>query len=84
MLTLSWLQIDQFWIEADLQRKGHGSALLVRAEAEARAKGATGAQLTTSTFQAIGFCTKHGYAEIGRLKDRPVGRDRVWMAKRFS
>lgn len=84
MLTLSWLQIDQFWIEPDLQGKGHGSALLVRAETEARAKGATGVQLTTSIFQAIGFYTKHGYVEIGRLKDRPVGQDRVWMARRFS
>jgi hypothetical protein len=25
-----------------------------------------------------------GYAEIGRLKDRPPGRDRIWMAERWG
>jgi hypothetical protein len=46
--------------------------------------GAIGAQLTTSTFQAVGFYQKLGYAELGRLKDRPPGHDRIWMAKRWS
>jgi hypothetical protein len=46
--------------------------------------GAIGAQLTTSTFQAAGFYEKQGYAEIGRLKDRPPGHDRIWMAKRWG
>ena len=84
MLTLCWLQIDQIWVDATLQRMGYGSILMERVEAEARAKGAIGAQLTTSTFQAIGFYEKHGYKEIGRLRDRPPGQDRVWMAKRWA
>ena len=84
MLTLCWLQIDHFWIDDSSQGLGHGSALLKRAEGEAKAKGAIGAQLTTSTFQAIGFYEKHGYREIGRLADRPPGHDRVWMAKRWA
>lgn len=77
MLTLCWLQIDQFWIDDGLQGMGHGSALLQRIESEARSRGAIGAQLTTSTFQAIGFYQKRGYEEIGRLRDRPPGQDRV-------
>jgi ribosomal protein S18 acetylase RimI-like enzyme len=84
VLALCWLQIDHFWIDDSLQRRGYGSSLISRAEKEAEAKGAIGAQLTTSTFQAIGFYEKQGYREIGRLKDRPPGQDRVWMAKRWA
>jgi len=84
MLTLCWLQIDQIWVDATLQGMGYGSTLMERVEEEARAKGAIGAQLTTSTFQALGFYEKHGYKEIGRLRDRPPGQDRVWIAKRWA
>ncbi|BCH24715.1 hypothetical protein MesoLjLb_45000 [Mesorhizobium sp. L-8-3] len=78
MVALCWLQVDHFWIEVALRGQGHGSRLL------ARAHGAIGSHLTTSTFQAIGFYEKHGYREIGRLRDRPPGQDRVWMAKRWG
>ncbi|OOG67495.1 hypothetical protein B0E45_22840 [Sinorhizobium sp. A49] len=84
MVALCWLQIDHVWVDAALRGQGHGSRLLQRAEEEARAHGAIGVQLTTSTFQAIGFYERHGYAEIGRLRDRPPGEDRVWMAKRWG
>ncbi|WP_457585935.1 GNAT family N-acetyltransferase [Ensifer canadensis] len=84
MVALCWLQIDHVWVDAALRGQGHGNRLLQRAEEEARAYGAIGVQLTTSTFQAIGFYERHGYAEIGRLRDRPPGEDRVWMAKRWG
>ena len=83
MLVLCWLQVDHFWVDEQLCSQGYGSKLLRQAEEEARKHGAIGAQLTTSTFQAVGFYEKHGYSEIGRLRDRPPGQDRVWMAKRF-
>lgn len=84
MVALCWLQVDHFWIDEALRGQGHGGRLLARAEAEARALGAIGAHLTTSTFQAIGFYERQGYREIGRLHDRPPGQDRVWMAKRWG
>jgi ribosomal protein S18 acetylase RimI-like enzyme len=84
MVALCWLQVDHFWIDETLRGQGHGTRLLERAETEARAHGAIGAHLTTSTFQAIGFYERHGYEEIGRLRDRPPGQDRVWMAKRWG
>ena len=84
VLILCWLQIDHFWIDEHLRGQGHGSLLLDQAEKTARSHGAIGAQLTTSTFQAIGFYEKHGYVEIGRLRDRPPGEDRVWMAKMWG
>ncbi|MBM6581603.1 GNAT family N-acetyltransferase [Microvirga sp. BT689] len=83
-IALYWLQVDHFWVDEALRGQGHGSRLLDKAEEAARMRGAIGAQLTTSTFQAEGFYRKHGYAEIGRLKDRPPGYDRIWMAKRWG
>lgn len=62
----------------------HRSRLLRQLEEAARVHGAIGVQLTTSTFRAIGFYARHGYDEIGRLKDRPPGEDRVRMAKKFG
>lgn len=83
-IALLWLQVDHFWVDESLRGQGHGARLLVAAEDAARLHGAIGAQLTTSTFQAAGFYQKQGYAEIGRLKDRPPGHDRIWMAKRWG
>jgi ribosomal protein S18 acetylase RimI-like enzyme len=83
-VVLCWLQIDHFWVDEALRGQGYGSRLLDRAEEVARVHGAIGAQLTTSTFQAAGFYEKQGYTEIGRLKDRPPGHDRIWMAKRWG
>ena len=83
-IVLCWLQVDHFWADEALRGQGYGSRLLDLAEEAARLHGAIGSQLTTTTFQAIGFYRKQGYAEIGRLKDRPPGHDRVWMAKRWG
>ncbi|MBZ6077035.1 GNAT family N-acetyltransferase [Microvirga puerhi] len=83
-VALCWLQVDHFWVDEALRGQGCGARLLHSAEEAARVHGAIGSQLTTSTFQAIGFYQKQGYAEIGRLKDRPPGHDRVWMAKRWG
>lgn len=83
-IALCWLQVDHFWVDKALRGQGYGSRLLNLAEEAARMHGAIGSQLTTSTFQAAGFYVKQGYAEIGRLNDRPPGHDRVWMAKRWD
>src|SRR4051794_30606078 len=72
-IALCWIQVDHFWVDEALRGQGYGSRLLAMAEEAARVHGAIGAQLTTSTFQAEGFYRKHGYAEIGRLMDRPPG-----------
>ncbi|NIX76669.1 GNAT family N-acetyltransferase [Microvirga terricola] len=83
-IALCWLQVDHFWVDEALRGQGYGARLLRLAEDAARAHGAIGAQLTTATFQAVGFYQKQGYAEIGRLRDRPPGHDRIWMAKRWG
>ena len=82
-LALDWLFIDKFWVDDALRGQGLGAALLAAAEAEARERGAVGAHLYTSSFQAPAFYRKHGFREIGRLEGRPAGHDRFRFAKRF-
>jgi GNAT superfamily N-acetyltransferase len=83
-LGLEWLTVHHLWVDEAVRGAGHGARLLAAAEAAARARGATGAHLTTSTWQAPGFYEKQGYHEIGRLHGRPEGHDRIWYAKRFK
>jgi len=82
-LALDWLLIDKFWVDKELRGQGLGTALLQAAEAEAKQRGAVGAHLYTSSFQAPDFYRRHGFREIGRLEGRPAGHDRFWFAKRF-
>ncbi len=83
-IALGWLLVDQLWIAPMARGRGQGAALLTRAEDAARARGAVGAHLYTSTFQAPGFYARFGYVEIGRLRGRPAGHDRLWMARRWG
>lgn len=83
-IALGWLLVDQLWIAPAARGQGQGAALLTRAENTARTRGAVGAHLYTSTFQAPGFYARLGYVEIGRLRGRPAGHDRLWMATRWG
>jgi GNAT superfamily N-acetyltransferase len=83
-LVFGWLSIQTFFVDPALRGQGVGSRLLAEAEARAKAKGAIGAHLNTSTFQAPAFYARHGYSEIGRLPDRPPGHARLWVAKRWG
>ncbi|WP_426957754.1 GNAT family N-acetyltransferase [Muricoccus radiodurans] len=80
---LDWLHVDHFWVDEALRGQGHGARLLAIAEKAARDRGAVGVHLTTSTWQAPDFYAKQGYQEIGRLRGRPAGHDRIWFAKWF-
>ncbi|WBV42169.1 N-acetyltransferase [Pseudoroseomonas cervicalis] len=83
-VTLDWLFIDKFWVDETLRGQGIGRRMLAAAEERARALGAVGAHLYTSSFQAPDFYRARGYAEIGRLRGRPAGHDRLWFAKRWD
>ena len=79
--ALGWLCVDILWVSDERRRKGLGRALMARAEAEARKRGARNAWLNTFSFQARPFYQKLDYREFGRLKDFPVGHSLHWMTK---
>jgi diadenosine tetraphosphate (Ap4A) HIT family hydrolase/ribosomal protein S18 acetylase RimI-like enzyme len=61
MLVFGWLYVDQIWVDPRHRRRGLGSALLERIEAEARARGARDVALLTASWQAPAFYARHGY-----------------------
>jgi len=79
--ALGWLYVEVLWVSDARQRKGLGAALMAKAEAEARKRGARNAWLNTFSFQAPTFYKKLGYKEFGRLDDYPAGHSHHWMTK---
>ncbi len=65
--TVHWdvLFVDQVWIDDALQRRGIGTELMRRAEAEGRARGAAKAILDTNDWQARPFYERLGYRAFG-------------------
>ncbi|EHM03370.1 acetyltransferase, GNAT family [Acetobacteraceae bacterium AT-5844] len=83
-VVLSWLYVEKFWVDESLRGQGIGSGILAQAEEAARARGAVGVHLNTSSFQAPEFYKRQGYVSIGGLAGRPEGHARYWFAKRFD
>jgi len=79
-----WLEIDDFWIDASLRKRGYGRDLLHAAETEAAGRGCTRAMLQTFSFQARYFYEKYGYRVVGQLDDYPPGHTFYWMRKDFG
>ena len=69
------------WLPPALRGQGLGHKLLTLAEAEARRRGCTRAQLRTFDFQARGFYEKVGYRVVGVLEDYPPDGAMYWMRK---
>ena len=78
---MGWLAIDALWVAESHRGRGHASALMRRAEDEARARGATDCVLDTFSFQAPNFYRKLGYREFARLDGFPAGHRRHYMTK---
>jgi GNAT superfamily N-acetyltransferase len=76
-----WLYINLMWVREDLRNRGYGQQLLVKAEDEARRRGARHAYLDTFSFQAPGFYQKNGYQVFGELPDFPLGHQRYFLKK---
>jgi ribosomal protein S18 acetylase RimI-like enzyme len=78
-----WFHLDLLWVKEELRGRGHGQRLLIRAEEEARQRGARNVFLDTFSFQAPGFYKKHGYQTFGELPDFPPGHQRHFLAKQL-
>ena len=76
-----WLFTQLLVVPPALRGQGVGTELMQRAEAEARARGCTGAWLDTFEFQARGFYERLGYTCFGELADYPAGFARYFMRK---
>ena len=78
-----WLSVSLMYLREDLRGQGYGEKLLLRAEEEARSRGARDVFLDTFSFQAPGFYQKLGYRIFGELVDFPPGHTRYYMTKRL-
>lgn len=81
---LGLLFLEMFFLPAALRGQGAGAALLALVEDEARRRGCRNAVVETSTFQAPGFYTRHGYAECGRVPFGVGGHARVFLRKALA
>lgn len=66
-----WMHISLLWVDERFRRSGLGTALLKRAETEAKSRGARGVLVDTFSFQAPDFYKMHGYLAYGQIEDCP-------------
>ena len=69
-----YLHVADLWVEADMRRRGIGSALLALAERRAIEAGCHSAMLDTFSFQGPGFYLRFGYRLYGALDYPPSHR----------
>lgn len=79
-----WLLVDKLWVTDERRGRGHGSALLERAEVIARSRGCRHAALDTTEFQARRFYEEVGYIVFGVLDDCPPGSRTYWLRKSLN
>ena len=82
--SFAWLHLQMLFVPETLRGQGVGSALVARAEAEARARGCRGAYVGAFSFQALPFYQRCGFVAYGVLDDFPPGHQRVCLQKRFD
>jgi ribosomal protein S18 acetylase RimI-like enzyme len=76
-----WMFVSLLWVSDQHRGNGWGTSLMQTAEAEAQSRGVRHVYLDSFSFQAPAFYERLGYREFGRLKEFPIGYDRVWMTK---
>jgi GNAT superfamily N-acetyltransferase len=84
MASYHWLFVQYLVVPASMRGHGHGSALMLAAEFEARRLDCVGLWLDTFSFQARGFYEKLGYRCFGQIEDYPPGEARFFLSKRIA
>lgn len=79
-----WLQIDTLWVDDAARGRGHGRALVARAEGIARERGCRNSRVDTFDFEARGFYERLGYRVYGELTGFPRGHSHLHLAKQFG
>lgn len=79
-----WLILHFLFVPEALRGRGHGRALVERAEAYARERDLVGVWADIFSFQARPFYERLGYSVFGTLDNHPRGSQRHFMQKRFE
>ena len=78
-----WIHISLLWVEDGFRRRGHGSSLLLKAEAEAKHRGAKGILVDTFSFQAPAFYEVRGFEVVAIIDNHPRSHQNLLMRKRL-
>lgn len=73
--------ITQMWVDEPLRRQRHGSAILARAEHEAKGRGCRFVHVEAYSFHSPSFYERNGYATFGRLVGFSGGHTRFYLRK---
>jgi GNAT superfamily N-acetyltransferase len=79
-----WLFVAALWVAEPYRGRDIGTALLSRAEKEARRRRCVGVYLDTYSFQARPFYERLGYQLFGTLPDCPPGGAKFYLYKRLA
>ena len=82
--NVGWLFVAVLWVAGAYRGRGIGSALLAKAEREARRRNCIGVYLDTFSFQARPFYERLGYQLFGTLPDCPPGGAKYYLYKRLG
>ncbi len=82
-ISWGWLHVDVLWVDEAYRQDSIGTALMDRAEAEARAMDVQSAYIETTDFQALGFYEKRGYKVFAHLENQPPGHVCYYMKSNF-
>lgn len=79
-----WLQVTHLWVTEGARCAGHGTRLLMDAEAYAHLRGAIGSTLETYSFQARPFYERLGYEVFSELDGYPPGHVKFFLRKALA
>ena len=82
-VLFNWLEIGRLWVAEAYRGQGHGTALILAAENEARKDRCEFATLDTFSFQARPFYESLGYAVFATVGGFPGGHERYFMKKKL-
>ena len=77
-------EVRFLWVDEPRRHTGLASRLLRAAEQEALARGCRKVVLSTHSFQAPGFYSRHGYVAAGEFSDYPLGHSSLFLEKRLA
>ncbi|KGJ93754.1 GCN5-related N-acetyltransferase [Colwellia psychrerythraea] len=83
-INWGWLHIQGLWVDESIRKGGWGTKLLSRMEYYALSKNTSSIRLETTTFQALDFYIKSGYAVFGELPNMPQGYTSYFLQKQIG